>query len=415
MKRLLLVLFFIASVTSAFAAELKVTGDLMVQGNFDSYTPDPGVNKRATYFEEDVNIMAAIVVNQDCTIFTKLTYDRHDQRLNGANMEQQYLSGQVADGSGNANDVGFAIERAYVNYKLAPWLQLNTGLMQGGKWASNFGDTEINVPRVQFIAAFSADMIFFATYEKNAETSITATRHDTDDINTMYLSAVIGVGPVKLLPLLKYVTNDASAGYNIKTYAGDLGVNGTFGMISLVSEWIYAKVDKDGSGTDSTLYGAYVDVAANLAPVKVGVAAFYCSSDASKGSYATGDDFNFTTVVGDMDEVTTNGTIGLTAAKVYGEFKMDKLTFGGCFAYFMSTDSAVYGYQPLVGGYSLAPANALKDFSAWEVDASVNYAFDANASYEIGGGYAAGEATNLAAATVKATQYRVYHKFAVKF
>jgi len=421
MKRLLLVLVLMVSVSSAFAADLKVTGDMMVQGNMDRMSTKVAGAKsdqKADFFESDLNINLALIANENATVFVKLTYDNSDQYDNGGltPFKQGRMKGEVANGSGTNGagaDVGLTVERAYMNYKFAPFLQLNVGLMGGGKWASNFSDTEINVPRVQFFVPLAKDMMFWATYEKNAENSYDINQDKTrNDITSYYLSGIIGVGPITLFPLLKYVTDDATPGSHKTTSVIDFGVNGDFGMVGFVAEGIYGikNNDKAVSATvdkKQTLYGGYVDVFVKVDPAKVGVAAFMtsASSDAKKASFATGDDFNFSIVVGDMNEYATAGLLAVNGGKVYAEAKVDKLTAKAAFAYFMSSDKKV------------AAGLFAYDFKAWEVDATANYAFDAAASYEVGIGYAGMKFNADAAGTVKidAKEYRVYNKFAVKF
>jgi hypothetical protein len=136
MKRLLLVLVLLMTAGSLFAAELKINGDMYVRGttlsNMDLVDTDEA---SFSYFDYDLNINAALVANENATVYTRLTYDRN---VDG--------SGKVADSDSEST---LAVERAYINYKFHPALQLNTGLMGGGQWGTAFGDTEINVMRVQ--------------------------------------------------------------------------------------------------------------------------------------------------------------------------------------------------------------------------------------------------------------------------
>lgn len=426
MKRLLLVLFVIASVTSAFAAELKITGDMFVQGNSDTYKPDGGTKSTSTFVESDLTLNAALVVNENLSIFTRLTYD-NSGNLKG---EQKYVGGNIVAGSGEAGagtDVGLAVERAYMAYKVAPFLTVSTGLMATSKWGTNFSDTDNNAFRVVATIPLSADMIFLAMYEKNKEGVI----EDGKDNTTYYLSAILNAGPVKLMPLVKYVNDqrtlrDAIAqDLDAKTYVADVAAMGNFGTVGFEAEVVYVKAAFDATAgqiayfksidainlNDKSQIGAYLNVFANLAPAKVGFAGVYQSSDPDKGSFSAGNDFNFTIIIDDVlglgaeeanygtgyDKATgyDKGMTGMTAAKLYGEFKMDKITLGACLAYGQSTNKDVF------------------DVNFYEVDAKVNYAFDANASYEIGAGYAS--ITDNTAPKTTDTRYRVYHKMAVKF
>ena len=194
MKRFLLVVMILASAASLYAAELKVSGDANVRGLWDGVVPDKGDKTSCNYFDYDVNINAALVANENATVNVKLTYDK---TVDG--------SGKVDMGSASAADAGLAVERAYINYKFFPFLQVNTGLMGGGQWASTFGDKEINVMRVQGIGALSEDMIFILTYEKQAEGGKQLVKDtEKEDTTACMASAKLKFGPVTVLPLFVY-------------------------------------------------------------------------------------------------------------------------------------------------------------------------------------------------------------------
>ena len=160
MKRLLLVLVLLMTAGSLFAAELKITGDMYVRGStYSNLDLDPDNSERYSMFDYDLTINAAFIANENATVFTRFAFDKN---VDGSG----YIDDSAADPTA---DHGLTIERAYINYKFAPFLQLNTGLMGGGTWASAFGDNEKNVTRVQFIGALSPEMVFIATYEKRFE------------------------------------------------------------------------------------------------------------------------------------------------------------------------------------------------------------------------------------------------------
>ena len=460
MKKLLLVLLLLVTAGSVFAAELKVTGDMMVRGNMDSLTPDGGDTVSASYFDYDLNIFGALVANENATVFTKLTYDKN---VKG--------SGVVADSD---NTSVLSVERAYLNYKFAPFAQLNTGLMGGGQWASSFGDTEINVMRVQAIGALSADMVFIATYEKQSEAGDMDIKDaEKSDKTVYYLASRMKFGPVTVLPLLTYATqgvnyDGALAALGItKTYdanvkAFTLGLNGDFGMIGFEAEGVYKKLDGDGfyddnyaailaadttanntiaaaegqlalpanaPGTagfatysalldyategaaktgaaltaaealkDSTTYGFYANLFAKVDPAKVGFAVAYGSSDAKDGSYSWGGDFDFTQVVDDIYSAQLSGTDGLS----------------GYTAYKLYADVTVDKISGGIAGiYGAATDKDVQgDVSFWEVDLSAGYAFDANAAYAVNFGYASIEDGDASTTT---TAWNLTHKFSVKF
>lgn len=453
MKRLLLVLVLLMSAGSLFAAELNITGDAMVRGAVKSTEVDaPGAEaQNEAYFDYDFNVNAALKANDAATVYLKLTYDK--------NVDE---AGKVADSD---SDSTLAVERAYINYKFHPALQLNTGLMAGGQWASNFNNDEINVMRVQAIGALSKDMIFIATVQKNNENGTAFEDKESYESDSYYLSSKMVFGAITVLPLFTYVVDGASVeGSTLTQQAFTLGVNGDFGMVGLESEFYYVALDSDDVlADDPTLYGAYVNVFAKVAEgVKVGVAGAYASSDEDSGfSAAYGGDFDFTMVVDDWGWGSEGGLQGMMSGKVYFEAAvMPKLTVDGAFAYGVQVDDAVVKYNtagPLGAFATMGQAQALgaeaaalaaeaaalgvageaygaavvgeeaaakaaeaaalmtnatvgSELSFWEVDLGVTYAIDENTAYRIAGGYAVMEADE-----VETTNYRVEHKFSVKF
>jgi len=441
MKRFLLVVMLFASAASLYAAELKVSGDMEVRGLMDNITPDGGDANTYNYFDYDLTINAALVANENATVFTRFAFDKTVD-----------AKGTVADSTASAGDVNLALERAYINYKFMPALQVNAGLMGGGQWASAFGNSEINVMRVQLIGALSEQMIFILTYEKNDENGLEAADpadNEKFEAQTYYASAKLGFGGITVLPLVKYaqigpVDEKATA------MGLTLGVNGDFGMIGLESEFAYGSIDLKVADKMSG-YSAYVNVFAKITETaKAGVSAIYLSADEETGfAMSTGGDFDWTVVMDDVlcdeaamlddfeaaaydgyyaaafagafaptvpagnaaaadafalaasaearaakDLVYNGGIEGMMGAKIYGEATViEKLTLGAAFAYAMSSND---DYSKL---------------SFYEIDAQATYAFDANASYTIAGGYA----NIMNDGEAYASAYRVYHKFAVKF
>lgn len=446
MKRFLLVLVLVMFAGSVFAAELKVTGDAMVRGTVKSQKPKGEDRDTVAYYDYDFNLNAALKANDAATVYLKLTYDKN-----------VYAEGTVAD----SDPASFLnVERAYINYKFAPFLQLNTGLMAGGQWASTFGDDEINVMRVQLIGALSKDMIFIATVQKNQENGIDFGDKDNNEGDTFYLSSRMQFGGITVLPLFTFITDRAAVqGKRINQYGFTLGVNGDFGMVGLESEFAVATVDSNKViADDPTLFSAYVNVFAKpVEGIKAGVALAYASSHKDSGISAYyGSDFDFTMVVDDWGWGSEGGLPGMMAGKVYIEaVVMPKLTLDAAFAYGMQTDKkvgkldaagpmgafteigawvkegtnandAVTAYIAATGDMSIMTNPALQkkvamaaateelaigyELSFWEIDLGATWAFDDNTSYRIAGGFAAMEADK-----VKQQDFRLEHKFMVKF
>lgn len=417
MKRFLLVVMLFASAASLYAAELKVSGDMNVRGvmdGFDTDTKDYSYN----FFDYDLTIDMAFVANENATVFTKLALDKTVSGTGYVDFaEEDYIAAEK-------NTTYLSLERAYLNYKFAPFAQLNTGLMDGGQWATAFGDKEVNVMRVQLIGALSEDMIFILTYQKDNEVgklALDTDNNEKDDQTTYYAAAKLKFGGIEVLPLLTYVQkgmnyNDelilhplinAGDTFDVTVFAFTLGLNGDFGMVGFEFEgcYKYTMWDDIMARDDAAAYGAYLNVFAKLGIAKVGAAVAYASLTDDNGftGYEMGDDFDFTMVADDLVLGETydpaagyvyGGLVGMTAFKLYGEATViEKLTLGGCFAYGMSSDDDV------------------QDASFWEVDLKAAWAFDANTTYSVAFGYAdiSGDSTDEGAT------YRLYHKFDVKF
>ena len=444
MKRFLLVLVLLMFAGSVFAAELKITGDAHVRGSWSSSKEKGSDREHNAFYDYDFNLNAALKANDAATVYLKLTYDKN---VDG--------KGTVADGSASATDAGLAVERAYINYKFAPFLQLNTGLMAGGQWASAFGNDEINVMRVQAIGALSKDMIFIATVQKNDENGLWDSEKRESD--AFYLSSILRFGNITVLPLFTWITDRVAMDRRINQYAFTLGLNGDFGMLGLESEFFVATVDSnDQISDDPTLFGAYVNVFAKpVDNIKVGVAGAYASSHKKSGiSYYYGDDFDFTMVVDDWGWGSQGGLPGMMSGKVYVEATvLPKLTVDAAFAYgvqanknvmkFNAAGGAMGGFAAAatiatidaLGGLAALPALVFgnyitqdeadayeiayneaagmaigKKLSYWEIDLGATWAFDDNTSYRIAGGYAGMKADGQ-----KSNDFRIEHKIQVKF
>jgi len=447
MKRLLLILVLLMTAGSLFAAELKITGDATVRGSSWSEDGDT-TDYQASWFDLDFDLNAALLVNEKATVNMRLTYDKNYDET-------------VPEGSGSADDVGLAIERAFINYKFAPFLQLNTGLMGGGQWASEFGNTETNQMRVQFIGALSADMIFIATYEKQQEEGYFGGKDSEDnDFTVYYLSSIMKFNQIKVLPLVYYGTkglnNDgttsdavydgvyaamieggapepvatgtatAAAGslgkYDVTLIGFQLGLEGDFGMFGFVFDSKYEKYDADGfdkdwiaadtmivlGGGDSigapliadkTVYGFMIDVYAKVDALKAGLVFAYGSSDDEDGSFNFGDDFDMFYVMDDYVSNSATGLEGFSAFKLYADYTMDKLTVMAALGYGYSNGDGENGVY--------------EDATFMEADLGASYAFDANTTYTVGFGYA--QTTDWDAKGVDDDYWRLFHKVSVKF
>jgi hypothetical protein len=431
MKRILLVLFVLVSVSSVFAADLKVSGDFMVRGQRDS---NFGLVEKdevyQDYFDYDLNLDAAIVVNENAKVVVRLAYDRNVTASG-------FVSNSDGTGATNAGNGtypnmqtkeknnGLAVERAYISYKLHQALTVDAGLMAGGQWGTLFGNTENNVMRVKLVGGLSPEMVFLFIYQKDAENGNSTLPEDNekDDATTYYLASVMKFGTLKVMPLLVYNKTGvnyrgefSTAGiaaadtYDFTTMSGTLALSGDFGMVGFEAEAVYTKTDKDDMSkdypaaalaaltNDVTTMGAYFNVWANVAPAKVGFIYAYASADEKDGTYSWGEDFDIAIVMDDFVAVGTDANLkGWTAYKLYGSF----------------TTGAITADASVIYGVTNRDWTTTKDAKFTEIDLGVSFALDAATTYSIAGGYAMTSDINVA--DVDADAYRVYHKIATKF
>jgi len=270
MKKFLLVSVIVAAAISSYAADLKLSGDFYARGTtVKNQALTDGNEIQYSYFDYDLNLKAALVVNEQAQVIVKLTYDK------------PYHNSNVTMGSGSASDAGLAIENAFLDYKFNTGTIVDVGLMPGGQWASAFGNTEVNVMRVKITQAFSPEFSLLLIYQKNAEFGATqatvgtapnttqqvqagAKDAEKNDSTTYYAAAIIKAGPLKISPLFAYtlqgINQDKATAltnsYMYKSATYDLGLSGDFGVIGFDSEFIYSTKDTDKIKDDPTATAA---------------------------------------------------------------------------------------------------------------------------------------------------------------
>lgn len=404
MKRFLLVALLLVSAASAYAADLKITGDAEVRGVMVQADQGDQVLSNS-YFDADFNFNAALVVTENTTVFTKLTFDsQKDFDANGGTsvVPDQEAADINAVAAGRHTFLG--VERAYISTKFLPALTVDAGLMGGGMWGTAFSNNESNITRIKATYAIDENMSVMAIYEKNWESlggtpaALGGTADpfsDVGDTTTYYLQANLNFGAIKVLPLFKYQIAETNAAEDTtdNTWAADIAVMGDMGMLGFEAEVVYISTDAEVAANDATKYGVYVDVFAKLDPAKVGLAAFYAGAT-EDGVFDPGADLDYLIVAGEYAAMDISGTI---AFKLYADAKvMEKVSCGAAFAYGMATDK-----DYTTGG----------DVAFWEVDVDVNYLIDAATTWTLEGGYASYDDGSADALTA----YTVQQKISVKF
>ena len=435
MKRFLLVALLLVSAASVYAADLKITGDAEVRGVINNAEYDGDTVYKDKFFDADFNFNAALVLTENTTVFTKVTFDAE----NGEG------TATVPDSEAGEAAAMLGVERAYISTKFLPALTVDAGLMGGGMWGTAFGNTESNVTRIKGTYAVSDDIKVSAIYEKNyesnqataegaayaaayavayataigmgadedtadaagqaagataADNAVASEISDFGDTTSYYLSANIKAGAFTIMPLFRYQVKEtdvwgaeqasgADLDYEPWSFKADIAVTGDLGMIGFEAEVIYEMVKWDDlKADDESKYGVYVDVFAKLEMAKAGVALFYESCDETDGTFAAGTDFDFTLLSED------DSFAGYMGGKLYAsEIKIvDKISADVAFAYIMQTNDDVF------------------EDSFYEVDAGVTYTIDAATTYTIEGGYA-----NIGTEAEAFTAYQIRQVIAVKF
>lgn len=414
MKRFPLVALLLVSAASVYAADLKITGDAEVRGVINNAEYDGDTVYKDKFFDADFNFNAALVLTENTTIFTKLTFDA----------QQDEGTATVPDSEAADAHTYLGVERAYISTKFLPMLTVDAGLMGGGMWGTAFGNTETNVTRIKGTYAVSDDIKVMAIYEKNIESNQTTldavnpawTASDTSDFGdttSYYLAANIKTGAFTIMPLFRYQVKEtevwvaeqasgANLDYEPWSFKADIAVTGDLGMIGFEAEVIYEMVKWDDlKADDESKYGVYVDVFAKLEMAKAGVALFYTSDDDKKGTFSAGEDFDFTLIAEDMF---FENLAGFMAGKLYAsDIKLvDKITADVAFAYGMQTDKDIKMLE--IEGVDVG------EVTFWEVDAGVTYTIDAATTYTIEGGYA-----NIGTEADAFAAYQIRQVIAVKF
>jgi hypothetical protein len=410
MKKFLLVSMIVATASlSVFATDLKLSGDMYARGTtVDNQALVKSDKTNYSYFDYDLNLKAALVVNEQATVFVKLTFD--------GPTAQTVPNGSVGNNAGQ----GLTVENAFVQYKFNTGTTAEVGIMPGNKWGTSFADTETNPMRVKLVQAIGSDVSLFLIYQKNRESgakagapnaygnvlvspNTTGKDAEKDDSTTYYLASIMKFGALKFSPLVAYTLdgrNQAATetgAYYLKTYTADIALAGDFGVLGFEAEYRFDKV-KNGisDGVDKQVWGAYGNIFAKIDTFKVGFLYAYASADQTKGIFGMGDDFNAAIVA---DEINADGLglSGVTVYKIYAEAAFNPITVGLGVAY-------------VTNNVDWIPAT--KDTTYTEIDASVAYAIDAATAYTIDGGYLMAKDSPKG---TDANEWAIRHKISIKF
>jgi hypothetical protein len=385
-KIVILTLAMLMAAGTAFALESTLTGRFIFEGSYyDNYIPADSLAAAATGgqsflqsdqykfadYDMDWIVNWKLQITPATFVFTRLSM--HDETVGLRNDSSGAWDGAVP-AAGDDLDDNIGIERAYISQALSPKTVVEAGLMAGGAWSTNFGNAgedfyKLTIMQVG-LGPFTA--VGFQL-EKDAEVGsdnsvITDVNQEKDDWDKYVLWGISKVGPVTLYPLLAYQTR----GHYIVNGESDdmvimsavLGATGATDLIGWEAEGAYNSFSfsdalKGGFGGEdsASTFGLYGNIWFNLDMAKVGAWVAYGSVDDDAGlSYAFGDDFDSSMIIGDDLGGATDLT-GALAGALYADITpMEKLTITPKFMYFSSNaeDNDTTGMEfDLWGSYQL--------------------------------------------------------------
>jgi len=404
----LLILVFTAGV--AFAeSNLKIKGDFNVRGSRITNDDGTATADAATYdyYDQDMNIYAKFIASKTTWADLKI-----------AIVDEEWGTGHHET---NANDdENISIERAYMTHVFSTHTTLVLGKMSGGTWATAFGDDEEARWRVKVVQPFSPNFILLGVLEKGPDVFPGANTGadqgqqnamlkdaEEDDNDRYAIGALLTFGNLHVKPLY-YLVKDSSMCIDQGSKGGEitvmfLALDGKFGTFGFEAEYMKKDLDLDAcaGGFDWSVTGMYVNVWADLAPLKVGVIYASGGTDTNQGAeygFDFDDDFDLTLYLSDwIGFGGGDGITGMNAYQLYGSFQiLENLSVNA--SYTMVDSNWDSGY------YEDAEAN--------EIDFGLAYKITKNLTYSIAAGFAS---IDLDGQDDPEDGTRIYHKLKMTF
>lgn len=411
MRKLLVALMMVAFAATAFAADVTFSGSYEFDGkytknyNLNSSVDSNGVaGKDAvnnSYYEHDLKLWMNVQTDKDT--FLKVMTELVDYTVPAENTtvgtsDQSYADNTGTDGS------GISVQRAWMGHNFGD-VTVEAGLMDSGAWGYAFGDNLEGSYRVK--ATFNnvaGGKLILLTQKKSEAASNDwgnkrkdANKDDGDKYSIGYKGTF---GDLFIAPKLDYDINsnvDQNGGYDgadYKTVDFDMAAGYNFGALALQAEYqlkhnTYA--DETTTRKDYDVYGAFVGATYAMGKTTLGALTAYgsVSSDNKNKGYDFNDDFDSTFILGDDMGLGLNGTsvdgnqdlTGFWATAIYATYQAtDKLSLMGKVAYATSNWDS--------DGVTGSARDMLDGATAWEFDASANYAITKALNYYVNAGYA---------------------------
>ncbi len=409
MKKLLVIVASLIFATTVGAVDLQLSGDFtfrgsMIQDENGDLVSKVGNDGDYTYYNQDMNLWAKFVVNENTMVTTKF-----------AILDYNWVGGSSENGFVNSPGGEFDVERAWLTHKFSENTTLNVGLMDGGTWATSFADTLQERQRIVLLQMTPVGAVV-GVIEKFSEDFEDGWNED-NEWNNFAIGYVTKIGEVYVKPLFycfdvyKKVYKEIDLGGAVEavelvldkpTYVYALGLDGSFEKFGFESEIVYQ--NNTAEQREYSVYGIYGNGWSNIDSFKLGAIFAYGSTEEYElgglipveSGFAFGDDFDLTIFLSDwanfgggrLDSGLDSGLTGMTVFQLYGEMVVsEQLTAGASFTYMTSNWETGDSLRKPDDPNSILAAK-FKDATAYEVDATLDYKITDALTYSAGIGIA---------------------------
>ncbi len=417
MKKLLVIMLgLMLAAGSAYALETEISGDFSVRGQ--------GLG------EVDLNDAADVdfyTIDQDLNILTKISVDDNTFVSFRTAIHDETWQDTSDNWTTGNRDADISVERSWMGHTFANTdTKLEVGLMTGNAWGTAFGDAATGVYKIQAQQKLDFGMLV-AYIQKEAEVggSDEAEDSEDDDGDTYAVGLVMPINNITISPIIGYSNRSDllrdTDNDGVQVFSIDVAVTGTFNNIGFEAEVDYESYSLDtgatppqgdvlpGATDDFALWGAYLNVWAQLNQTKLGGLIAYGSwdddSDVMVG-YDFDDDFDKTLVLGDQigfgddSAASQDGMTGMTLLQIYVDHAFnEKLSAGGSISYVLSNQEDDPRYE---------------DATAWEIDVNGAYKITDNLTYSVAAGYASVD-FDVTGLSDPDPAWRAFHKLSLTF
>jgi len=444
MKRFWLVMLSLGLVlafsASAMAVDVKFSGSFYAAGMYLDKTmlkSGPGAagsdSTSTAFYYQRLRVQTDFIVSPGLKLVTR--FDALERIWGASRTSASTTSASDSSATASENE-NIAFDLAYVSYQ-SPVGIFMVGYMEDGAWGTVFGDSDLTLPKIQFVTQAGPVVLagYIAKSVDNSSTARLATQTtDADytkyvgtatyivnkDIRIGLLGAYYDAKQYKASGTgsLSYLAPGfATAPVASKIYALNPYAQAKFGPVTVEAEALYvwgkAAFENGLQNRDVTLgmFNAYVNAMADLGPVYLGGTFAYMSGDDPTtsdkwegGQVGGGWSWNPTLIMFNHDRTYWGGSLpGYNGAYAGAENGIDSATglFGPSGMVNAWFGQGVIGGRPIPAldiKASLAYAAAdqkpqgfagryLNTAYGWELDVTGTYKITNNLSYMLGVGY----------------------------